>query len=349
MNCFNTSGFVRRDDGFQVFHDKSQTFGQSWSPDFGLKSNFDWRGVPNIQTNQRSDFVAQCDEGTIHNGIKPSTGSCATNTKCSAPNHDSARNKGRLKYSTAKYPYEECYCYKMPYCGLLNSYARDTSNNYTCMAREKMCKNLTPVGSHNQSNESLDLYNEDFSQYNTDMSVDRNMRDTQSTMGMSCLHPMWPYRFLGDHLELGKGVPGSGQIQLWQFLLELLSDASNCSAIMWEGRDGEFKLLDPDEVARKWGERKSKPNMNYDKLSRALRYYYDKNIMTKVHGKRYAYKFDFAGLAQALHQNMETAPGYSCRLNTEYLLQNSGSSVGRLDNQILTQDNTHSQFIPTHK
>lgn len=40
--------------------------------------------------------------------------------------------------------------------------------------------------------------------------------------------------------------------------------------------------------------------MNYDKLSRALRYYYDKNIMSKVHGKRYAYKFDFAGLAAAM-------------------------------------------------
>ena len=38
--------------------------------------------------------------------------------------------------------------------------------------------------------------------------------------------------------------------------------------------------------------------MNYDKLSRALRYYYDKNRMTKIHGKRYAYKFDFQGLAQ---------------------------------------------------
>uniref|UniRef100_A0A0M3I0T7 ETS domain-containing protein n=1 Tax=Ascaris lumbricoides TaxID=6252 RepID=A0A0M3I0T7_ASCLU len=76
---------------------------------------------------------------------------------------------------------------------------------------------------------------------------------------------------------------GSGQIQLWQFLLELLSDAhSNAHCIAWEGGNGEFKLLDPDEVARKWGERKSKPNMNYDKLSRALRYYYDKNIMTKV-------------------------------------------------------------------
>ncbi|GFO25096.1 DNA-binding protein d-ets-3 [Plakobranchus ocellatus] len=93
---------------------------------------------------------------------------------------------------------------------------------------------------------------------------------------------------------------GSGQIQLWQFLLELLSDSSNAACITWEGTQGEFKLVDPDEVARRWGERKSKPNMNYDKLSRALRYYYDKNIMTKVHGKRYAYKFDFAGLDQQL-------------------------------------------------
>ncbi|KAF5302182.1 hypothetical protein FQR65_LT08606 [Abscondita terminalis] len=92
---------------------------------------------------------------------------------------------------------------------------------------------------------------------------------------------------------------GSGQIQLWQFLLELLGDSANSACITWEGTNGEFKLTDPDEVARRWGERKSKPNMNYDKLSRALRYYYDKNIMSKVHGKRYAYKFDFHGLMAA--------------------------------------------------
>lgn len=80
---------------------------------------------------------------------------------------------------------------------------------------------------------------------------------------------------------------------MWQFLLELLDDPTAKQCIIWDGQDGEFKLTDPDEVARRWGERKSKPNMNYDKLSRALRYYYDKNIMTKVHGKRYAYKFDW--------------------------------------------------------
>ncbi|XP_061511676.1 protein FEV isoform X2 [Anopheles gambiae] len=106
-----------------------------------------------------------------------------------------------------------------------------------------------------------------------------------------------PYQLLNaaSHRLVSQG----GQIQLWQFLLELLADSSNAPCISWEGTNGEFKLSDPDEVARRWGERKAKPNMNYDKLSRALRYYYDKNIMTKVQGKRYTYKFDFHGLMAA--------------------------------------------------
>ena len=70
-------------------------------------------------------------------------------------------------------------------------------------------------------------------------------------------------------------VPGTGgQIQLWQFLLELLDDPEQFGKIiLWEGEParGEFQLKNPDEVAKKWGERKSKTNMTYDKLSRALR------------------------------------------------------------------------------
>ncbi|KAG7464623.1 hypothetical protein MATL_G00167450 [Megalops atlanticus] len=45
------------------------------------------------------------------------------------------------------------------------------------------------------------------------------------------------------------------------------------------------------QVARLWGRRKNKPNMNYEKLSRGLRYYYDKNIIHKTAGKRYVYRF----------------------------------------------------------
>ena len=40
--------------------------------------------------------------------------------------------------------------------------------------------------------------------------------------------------------------------------------------------------------------------MNYDKLSRAIRYYYDKKIMHKVHGKRYVYKFNFETISKYL-------------------------------------------------
>ncbi|XP_061745803.1 ETS domain-containing protein Elk-1 isoform X1 [Nerophis ophidion] len=80
-------------------------------------------------------------------------------------------------------------------------------------------------------------------------------------------------------------------ITLWQFLLHLLDDQRQRHLISWTGEDGEFKLLDAEEVARLWGLRKNKHNMNYDKLSRALRYYYDKNIIKKVSGQKFVYKF----------------------------------------------------------
>ncbi|PZC77338.1 hypothetical protein B5X24_HaOG203497 [Helicoverpa armigera] len=119
-------------------------------------------------------------------------------------------------------------------------------------------------------------------------------------------------RGAGGQVQLWHGCArgAGGQVQLWQFLLEEL--AAGAPGICWEGppNEGEFRLSDPDEVARRWGRRKQKPNMNYDKLSRALRYYYDKNIMSKVHGKRYAYRFSWAGLAAACQAQAADAPPY---------------------------------------
>ncbi|KAK1151388.1 ETS domain-containing protein Elk-1-like [Acipenser oxyrinchus oxyrinchus] len=80
-------------------------------------------------------------------------------------------------------------------------------------------------------------------------------------------------------------------VTLWQFLLHLLEDPGRQHLITWTSSDGEFKLLEAEEVARLWGLRKNKTNMNYDKLSRALRYYYDKKIIKKVSGQKFVYKF----------------------------------------------------------
>ncbi|KAK9680117.1 Ets-domain [Popillia japonica] len=105
--------------------------------------------------------------------------------------------------------------------------------------------------------------------------------------------PMIQNGMLGGYPSSGNtgGACFTGPIQLWQFLLELLTDKTCQAFISWTGDGWEFKLTDPDEVARRWGIRKNKPKMNYEKLSRGLRYYYDKNIIHKTAGKRYVYRF----------------------------------------------------------
>ncbi|VDD77168.1 unnamed protein product [Mesocestoides corti] len=83
-----------------------------------------------------------------------------------------------------------------------------------------------------------------------------------------------------------------GKVTLWQFLLQLLLDPRYSDIIRWTNNAGEFVLLRAEEVARLWGLRKDNNHrMNYDKLSRALRYYYQKNIIRKVQGHKFVYQF----------------------------------------------------------
>uniref|UniRef100_A0A2C9JEJ4 ETS domain-containing protein n=1 Tax=Biomphalaria glabrata TaxID=6526 RepID=A0A2C9JEJ4_BIOGL len=107
--------------------------------------------------------------------------------------------------------------------------------------------------------------------------------------------------------------PGSGQVQLWQFLLELLSESTNDNCIKWLGNKGEFRMIDPEEVARRWGKRKNKPSMNYDKVSRAMRYYYDKMILSKVQGKRYTYRFNFQVIMKAQRHSSSSFDPSDCK------------------------------------
>ncbi|CAL8074599.1 unnamed protein product [Calicophoron daubneyi] len=84
----------------------------------------------------------------------------------------------------------------------------------------------------------------------------------------------------------------NGKLTLWQFLLELLLSNKYRNLIRWTDKKGEFILLQAEGVAKLWGMRKDRNHrMNYDKLSRALRYYYEKNIIRKVHGHKFVYQF----------------------------------------------------------
>ncbi|KAJ8970776.1 hypothetical protein NQ317_003490 [Molorchus minor] len=88
--------------------------------------------------------------------------------------------------------------------------------------------------------------------------------------------------------------PNTNGRLLWDFLQQLLNDPAQryTNYIAWKNRDtGVFKIVDPAGLAKLWGIQKNHLSMNYDKMSRALRYYYRVNILRKVQGERHCYQF----------------------------------------------------------
>ncbi|XP_064602312.1 transcription factor ETV6-like isoform X2 [Liolophura sinensis] len=79
---------------------------------------------------------------------------------------------------------------------------------------------------------------------------------------------------------------------LWEFINYLLVHERYTDYIRWEDAEKlTFRIINPTALAELWGIQKNRTNMTYEKLSRALRYYYKMNIIKKVPGKRLTYQF----------------------------------------------------------
>ncbi|XP_064221102.1 ETS homologous factor isoform X4 [Aotus nancymaae] len=80
---------------------------------------------------------------------------------------------------------------------------------------------------------------------------------------------------------------------LWEFIRDiLLNPDKNPGLIKWEDRsEGIFRFLKSEAVAQLWGKKKNNSSMTYEKLSRAMRYYYKREILERVDGRRLVYKF----------------------------------------------------------
>ncbi|XP_038073310.1 uncharacterized protein LOC119741492 isoform X2 [Patiria miniata] len=97
---------------------------------------------------------------------------------------------------------------------------------------------------------------------------------------------------------------------LWEFIRDLLKDSMCCPKyIRWEDRkDGVFRFVNSEAVATMWGRKKNNPQMTYEKLSRAMRYYYKREILERVDGRRLVYKFgkNAAGWREAAGLDSDT-------------------------------------------
>lgn len=103
------------------------------------------------------------------------------------------------------------------------------------------------------------------------------------------------FKFVGkEFFPNDTAEPNTNGRLLWDFLQQLLNDPAQryTSYIAWKNREtGVFKIVDPAGLAKLWGIQKNHLSMNYDKMSRALRYYYRVNILRKVQGERHCYQF----------------------------------------------------------
>ncbi|XP_008546155.1 ETS-related transcription factor Elf-5 [Microplitis demolitor] len=117
-----------------------------------------------------------------------------------------------------------------------------------------------------------------------------NLSDAESDNSIDVTRPK-SYSQRYKVYKTKKNQPTQGK--LWEFIRDLLRNRETCpSLICWEDySQAKFRFVRSDEVAKRWGSRKGNTKMTYEKLSRAMRYYYKSKIFQPVLGRRLVYQF----------------------------------------------------------
>uniref|UniRef100_A0A0V0J7L9 ETS domain-containing protein n=1 Tax=Schistocephalus solidus TaxID=70667 RepID=A0A0V0J7L9_SCHSO len=72
------------------------------------------------------------------------------------------------------------------------------------------------------------------------------------------------------------------QFELWEFILRSLNSRKT-SAFQWVNQSaGIFRITDTRQAAREWGRYRNNSRMNYEKMARAMRFYYKNSMLRKA-------------------------------------------------------------------
>lgn len=82
----------------------------------------------------------------------------------------------------------------------------------------------------------------------------------------------------------------------WEFLLRLLKNsATNPSLITWQDeRQGVFRLVQPDIVAKIWGQRSGKESVDtltYESFYRSLYHHFKSGILSSISEQDFVFQF----------------------------------------------------------
>ncbi|CDS42245.1 ETS transcription factor Elf 5 [Echinococcus multilocularis] len=120
------------------------------------------------------------------------------------------------------------------------------------------------------------------------------LRHTQSSK-IDYTEPWWPQRSGSVFQRLYSRGPdgGSGsvgrsrrQLELWEFILRSLDArpvGETASAFKWVNRSaGVFRVTDTQKAAKEWGLYRGNERMDYEKMARAMRFYYKECVLRKA-------------------------------------------------------------------
>uniref|UniRef100_A0A0N5BYA9 DNA-binding protein D-ETS-4 n=1 Tax=Strongyloides papillosus TaxID=174720 RepID=A0A0N5BYA9_STREA len=176
----------------------------------------------------------------------------------------------------------------------------DEFSNLIQSNNQQMHYNSSPIAEYFQGNIPMSMSDQKHPLYNCE-----NIKQTSNIINENCLNNNIEVfnniNVSNDVVKINQdqGNPttyqrSSGTVHLWHFIRELLDQPNEYSScVRWVDRnEGTFKIESSHHLARYWGIRKNRAQMNYDKLSRSLRQYYKKGIIQKPEKKqRLVYKF----------------------------------------------------------
>ena len=100
--------------------------------------------------------------------------------------------------------------------------------------------------------------------------------------------PPPPSSFVGSSESIS-----SPQLELWQFLLELLLLSKNPTILHWTDNEFEFQITNPTEVSQLWGQFTRTSGMNCKQLfSRLSSSHLTDGYIQLVQGREWTFKFD---------------------------------------------------------